>query len=99
MLSLGIGFQHTHDSSACISRDGEILFAVAEERLSRRKHDGRFPVQAIQACLDFAKVQASDLDYVCFGWPAPGTEFRHSVKSFLTGRFPISLPYVQVVTT
>ena len=44
-----------HDSSACIARDGELLFAVAEERISRIKHDAGFPHLAIRACLDFAE--------------------------------------------
>ena len=35
MISLGINYSQMHDSSACIVRDGELLFAVAEERLSR----------------------------------------------------------------
>ena len=61
-----------HDSSACIVRDGELLFAVAEERLSRMKHDSGFPQLAIQACLDFAGVPAAKLDEVCFGWPPAG---------------------------
>ena len=55
MLSLGINYSQMHDSSACIVRDGEVLFAVAEERLSRVKHDARFPVMAIRACLDFTR--------------------------------------------
>jgi predicted NodU family carbamoyl transferase len=37
MIALGINYTQMHDSSACIVRDGEILFAVAEERLSRMK--------------------------------------------------------------
>ena len=31
MISLGIDYSQMHDSSACIARDGEVLFAVAEE--------------------------------------------------------------------
>ena len=42
MLTLGINYSQMHDSSACVVRDGELLFAVAEERLSRVKHDARF---------------------------------------------------------
>jgi carbamoyltransferase len=97
MLTLGIGFQQTHDSSAAIARDGEVLFAVAEERLSRKKHDGRFPVNAVRACLEHAKARARDLDFVSFGWPAPGSEFRHSLKSFANGKFPVSMPYFKVI--
>ena len=43
VISLGINYSQMHDSSACIARNGEVLFAVAEERLSRLKHDARFP--------------------------------------------------------
>src|SRR5713226_3970591 len=32
MITVGINYSHMHDSSACIVRDGELLFAVAEER-------------------------------------------------------------------
>ena len=73
MISLGINYSHMHDSSACIARDGEVIFAIAEERLSRRKHDESFPLLGIQACLDFAGVRSDDVDYVCAGWPH--TEF------------------------
>src|SRR5215470_2967015 len=71
-----------HDSSACIVRDGQLLFAVAEERLSRLKHDARFPALAIRACLEFAKAKPEQLDSVCFGWPQPGATFRHDLKCF-----------------
>ena len=85
MISLGINYSQMHDSSACIARDGETLFAVAEERLSRVKHDPGFPVRAIQACLDFAGVKAADLDFVCFGWQKRGELFRHDLKCFAQG--------------
>src|ERR1700683_3621071 len=74
-----------HDSSACIVRDGQTLVAVAEERLSREKHDARFPVRAIQACLDFAGVKASELDFVCFGWQPPSAAFLHDLRDYFTG--------------
>ena len=74
MLTLGINYSQMHDSSACIVRDGELLFAVAEERLSRVKHDAGFPRLAIQACLDFAGIGAKQLDEVCFGWQTAGPE-------------------------
>ena len=90
MLSLGINYSQSHDSSACIVRDGDLLFAVAEERLSRAKHDARFPAFAIKACLDFAGVEAGDLDYICFGWPAPRTTYLHDLADFARGRNPAS---------
>lgn len=90
MISLGLNYSNVHDSSACIARDGEVLFAVAEERPSRLKHDARFPVLAIRACLDFAGLQAKDLDFVCQGWPMPGVLLRHDLKGMLRGALPAS---------
>lgn len=93
MLTLGISY-YMHDSAACIVRDGELLFAVAEERLSRVKHDGRFPRLSIEACLRFARVGPEQVDEVCFGWSAPRATMAHDAKSFLTGRHPASYHYV-----
>ncbi|HXY23816.1 MAG TPA: carbamoyltransferase [Candidatus Acidoferrum sp.] len=90
MLTLGINYSQMHDSSACIVRDGELLFAVAEERISRAKHDARFPRNAIAACLEFAKVRAEQLDEVCFGWQTAGPVFRHDLKCFAAGKMPLT---------
>ncbi len=90
MITLGINYSQMHDSSACIVRDGELLFAVAEERISRLKHDAGFPTNAIQACLDFANVQAEQLDEVCFGWQTAGPVFRHDLKCYATGKMPLT---------
>ena len=90
MLNLGINYSQMHDSSACIVRDGELLFAVAEERISRLKHDARFPQLAIQACLDFAKVPSAQVDEVCFGWQPAGPVYRHDLKLYASGKWPVS---------
>jgi carbamoyltransferase len=89
MISLGVSYQ-MHDSAACIARDGEIVFGVAEERLSRVKHDNSFPVLSIRACLDFAKVKPEQLDFVCFGWPRAGALYRHDLACLLRGAYPAS---------
>src|SRR5258708_8913846 len=86
-----------HDSAACLVQDGELLFAVAEERISRVKHDARFPTLAIQACLDFAKVTAAQVDEVCVGWQAPGATFRQDLSLYATGRWPAS--YLNVLNS
>lgn len=90
MLTLGVNYSKMHDSSACIVRDGKLLFAIAEERLSRVKHDARFPALSIRACLDHTRTRASDLDFVCFGWPKPHNVYLHDLADFARGRHPIS---------
>jgi len=94
MITLGINYSQMHDSSACIVRDGELLFAVAEERLSRVKHDARFPELAIRACLEFAGVRAEQLDEVCFGWQTAGPVYRHDLKLYALRQWPVTYPNV-----
>jgi carbamoyltransferase len=55
-----------HDSAACIVRDGEIVAAVQEERLSRIKNDASFPRAAVQACLALAGATIRDVDLAVF---------------------------------
>src|SRR5580658_4347328 len=88
MITVGINYSQMHDSSACLVRDGELVFAVAEERISRTKHDARFPQNAIRACLDFGDVRAEQLDEVCFGWQVPGAAFRHDLQCYASGKMP-----------
>jgi len=90
MQSLGINYSQSHDSSACLVRDGEVVFAVAEERLSRHKHDASFPKLAIKACMEFARVSPDDLDFICFGWSRPRTSYLHDLADFTRGRHPVS---------
>ena len=97
MISLGINYSQMHDSSACITREGKVLFAVAEERLSRLKHDSRFPALAISACLESASLRASELDFVCFGWPLAAAALKHDLKCMATGSVPLT--YVDIVST
>jgi len=97
MITLGLNYNRKHDSSACIVRDGELLFAVAEERISRIKHDAGFPRLAIQACLDFTRIRADELDEVCFGWTTAGPGFRHDLKCLASGGLPLT--YQNVLTT
>jgi predicted NodU family carbamoyl transferase len=62
VITHGLNYSQTHDSPACIIRDGEVLSAVVEERISRTKHDARFLQMAIRACLNFAKVRPDQID-------------------------------------
>jgi carbamoyltransferase len=84
LISIGINYSQMHDSSACIARDGEVLFAIAEERLSRVKHDARFPALSIRACLDFAGVRPDQVDFLCQGWSRPRAAFLHDLNCFAT---------------
>ena len=66
MLILGLNMFHA-DASAAIVQDGEVVFAIAEERLNRKKHFGGFPALAMKACLDAVGAKISDVDHVAVG--------------------------------
>ena len=51
-----------HDSAATLIKNGEIVAAVQEERFSRKKHDSRFPINAIRYTLKSQNIDLSDID-------------------------------------
>ena len=71
-----------HDSAACLVRDGGIVAAAQEERLTRKKHDFSFPKNAIDYCLKDGAVQAADLDYVAF-YDKPFIKFERILETYL----------------
>ena len=66
MIILGLNMFHA-DASAAILLDGEVKFAIAEERLNRHKHFGGFPALSAKACLDAIGVKISDVEHVAVG--------------------------------
>ena len=72
-----------HDSAACLLRDGHIVAAVQEERFSRKKHDPRFPKNAVKYCLEEAGITVQDLDCVVF-YDKPFLTFERLLMSYLT---------------
>ena len=66
MLILGLNMFHA-DASAAIVLDGEVKFAIAEERLNRHKHFGGFPALAVKACLEAVGAKISEVEHVAVG--------------------------------
>ncbi len=72
-----------HDSAAAMVVDGEIVAAAQEERFSRKKHDDRFPTQAIQYCLKQSGMSPADVDYVGF-YDKPFMKFERLLETYLS---------------
>lgn len=53
------------DGGACLLQDGKIIVAIAEERLTRKKHDGGFS-NSLRYCLDSIGASESDLDLLVY---------------------------------
>jgi carbamoyltransferase len=81
MMILGISAYY-HDSAAALIEDGRIVAAVQEERLSRKKHDPRFPRNAVAWCLSNAGISMTDLAYVVF-YDKPWIKFERMLETYL----------------
>ena len=81
MRILGISAFY-HDSAAALVEDGRIVAAAQEERFSRKKHDARFPVNAINYCLSESTAGLSGVDYVVF-YDKPFLKFERLLETYL----------------
>jgi carbamoyltransferase len=89
MYILGISAFY-HDSAACLLSDGQIVAAAQEERFSRKKHDHRFPRQAVDYCMREAGIAAADLEHVAF-YDKPWLKFERLLETYLSFA-PAGLP-------
>lgn len=71
-----------HDSAAALLIDGKIVAAAQEERFTRRKHDPRFPAEAIAYVLKEGGIKASDLQHVAF-YDKPFLKFERLLETYV----------------
>jgi carbamoyltransferase len=57
-----------HDAAAVLVKDGTVLAAIEEERVSRIKHTNIRPTRAIEYCLNTAGLRLADVDYFAYYW-------------------------------
>jgi carbamoyltransferase len=79
---LGISAYY-HDSAAALMQNGELVAAAQEERFSRKKHDARFPGDAIRYCLQESGVSLRDVDRVVF-YDKPLIKFERLLETYLS---------------
>jgi carbamoyltransferase len=72
-----------HDSAAAIVRGQEIVGAAQEERFTRKKHDRRFPRNAINYCIAEAFIEPSQLELVAY-YDNPCLTLDRVVRNFAT---------------
>jgi carbamoyltransferase len=77
-----------HDSAAALLRDGEVVAACQEERLSRKKHDSGFPSRAVRYVLKEGGITPEQLDAVGF-YDKPLLKFERMLSTYIA-TFPRS---------
>ena len=55
-------------SAACIFKGRKLIAAIEEERITRIKNDGGFPIESIKECLNIAGISIEDISAICVYW-------------------------------
>jgi len=86
-----------HDSAAALVVNGKIVAAAQEERFSRKKHDARYPYNAIKYVLDEAEINLNQVNHIVF-FEKPFLKFERLLETYLAfapsgfGSFCMSMP-------
>lgn len=70
-----------HDSAAALLIDGRIVAAAQEERFTRKKHDSRFPREAVRYVLEEAGCSIEDLTAIVF-YDKPYIKFERLLETY-----------------
>mgnify|MGYP001218271911 CR=1 FL=1 len=71
-----------HDSAAALISNGKIVAAAQEERFTRKKHDPRFPANAIRYCIEEADLYLNDINYIVY-YDNPIFSFDRLLSTFI----------------
>ena len=85
-----------HDSAAALVKDGKVVVAIQEERLSRIKQDAALPVKAIELCLEQEGINISEVDKIAY-FEKPFLKFERLLETQI-GQYPYTfLPFRKTV--
>ncbi|MAU58302.1 MAG: carbamoyltransferase [Flavobacteriaceae bacterium] len=59
-----LGISDSHESHACLLKDGKLISCIAEERLNRIKGYVGYPKLAIEKVLKITKIRSNDIDHI-----------------------------------
>lgn len=85
------------DVTAVLIKDGEVVFAIAEERLNRIKHSaGMLPYLSVIEALRYEGIQMNDVDYIATQGATFGNEYDSILAEFYSYNFGYCPPIRRV---
>ncbi len=69
-----------HDSSVCLFRDNQLLFACEEEKFTGIKHDSSFPSKALEYIYKTYRINEKNLQSVCY-YENPKLKYKRVIKN------------------
>ncbi len=70
-----LGISESHNCTAALMRDGQLVATVSEERFSRHKNDGGYPKRSVEFVTRFAGISPADVDLVVLTFRNPQGHF------------------------
>jgi len=77
-----LGICNDETASACLMKNGEIIFAASEERFTRKKHAPNYPYNAIEFVLKFSNLKLSEVDQIVF-FEKPFLKFERLLETYV----------------
>jgi len=71
-----------HDAAAALIKNGVVIAAAQEERFTRKKHDDRFPEEAINYCLKHAGISVKDITAIAY-YEKPFVKFERLLSTYI----------------
>jgi len=75
-----LGINENHNATAALIKDGKVIYAASEERISRFKNDVGYPFQTIARALEETGISPKEIDYVAYTTQTPGTPAELKIK-------------------
>ena len=65
MYIIGISAYY-HDSSICLFKNKELIFAIEEEKFTGIKHDASFPHRSLEYIINKYNIRRDQIDMICY---------------------------------
>lgn len=75
-----------HDSSVCLFRNNQLIFACEEEKFTGIKHDSSFPEKSLNYIFKKYKIQKNEIESVCY-YENPQIKLERVIKNFKSNFF------------
>jgi len=59
-----LGIHDGHNCGASLFKNGKMLIAISEEKLTRNKNEYGYPEQSVKKCLEFYNIKRNQIDFV-----------------------------------
>ena len=70
-----------HDSSICLFKDDNLIFACEEERFTGIKHDSSFPYNGLKYIMETYNIRPEEIESFCF-YENPSLKFDRIIKNY-----------------